>query len=61
MVAGSGMSLFAALKAHMDGDSVVVLEKRPFLGGTAAISGGAVWVPMNTLQDDSYGPMTATR
>ena len=56
VVAGSGMSSFAALKAHMDGDSVVVLEKRPFLGGTAAISGGAVRVPMNTLQDDSYGP-----
>lgn len=55
IVAGGGMSLFAALMAHMKGENVLLIEKRGVLGGTAALSGGKVWVPMNTLQDETQG------
>ncbi|MGC9667626.1 FAD-dependent oxidoreductase [Planosporangium sp. 12N6] len=35
----------AALSAAVRGARVLVLESEPLLGGTSAISGGAVWVP----------------
>lgn len=47
VVAGSGMSLFAAMYGHMQGANVLVLEKNGFLGGCASVSGGAVYLPMN--------------
>lgn len=56
LMAGSGMSLFGALAAHMKGENVLVIEKRGVLGGTAALSGGKVWVPMNTLMEENFGP-----
>src|SRR5262245_27319525 len=46
VVLGSGASgLMAALSAAEQGASVLVLESEPVVGGTSAISGGAVWVP----------------
>jgi 3-oxosteroid 1-dehydrogenase len=48
IVVGSGASgLVAALTAAINGRRVVVLEKTPVLGGTSAISGGAIWAPAN--------------
>lgn len=46
VVIGSGAAgLSAALTASILGLSVVVVEKAATLGGSTAISGGAVWVP----------------
>lgn len=46
VVIGSGASgLLAALAAAERGASVLVLESEALVGGTSAISGGAVWVP----------------
>ncbi|GAA1638142.1 FAD-dependent oxidoreductase [Georgenia ruanii] len=46
VVIGSGGSgLMAALSAATGGARVLVLESEPLVGGTTAISGGAVWVP----------------
>lgn len=48
VVAGAGAAgLMAALVAAREGASVTVLEKEERLGGTAAISGGVVWAPLN--------------
>src|SRR5579859_2196161 len=48
VVAGSGAAgLVAALAAAQAGARVVILEKAAVVGGTTAISGGAVWVPGN--------------
>jgi succinate dehydrogenase/fumarate reductase flavoprotein subunit len=37
----------AALTATIEGLDVVVVEKTPFVGGSTAVSGGAVWIPNN--------------
>ncbi|OBJ90922.1 FAD-dependent oxidoreductase [Mycobacterium asiaticum] len=48
VVLGSGAAgLAGALRAALLGHSVVVLEKSPTWGGSAAMSAGAVWVPNN--------------
>ncbi len=48
LIIGAGAAgLSAALAAHESGASVTIIEKQPKLGGTAAISGGIVWVPGN--------------
>lgn len=48
VVLGSGAAgLAGALRAALLGQSVVVLEKSPMWGGSAAMSAGAVWVPNN--------------
>ncbi len=48
IVVGSGAAGMAcAVAASRAGASVTVLEAGPALGGTTAVSGGAVWVPSN--------------
>ena len=48
VVVGAGAAgLMAALVAARAGAAVIVLEKGERLGGTAAISGGVVWAPLN--------------
>jgi succinate dehydrogenase/fumarate reductase flavoprotein subunit len=48
VVVGSGApGLVAALSAQSDGARVAVLEKSAHFGGTSAVSGGMLWVPLN--------------
>lgn len=53
VVVGSGaIGLTAALAAADHQARVVVLEKGPYLGGTSAVSGGMLWVPLNRYMAD---------
>ena len=48
IVVGAGASgMAAAIAAHDAGAKVCLLEKSDKVGGTAAISGGVVWAPVN--------------
>lgn len=48
VVAGSGASgMSAALTAHFEGLEVLIVEKAARIGGSTAVSGGAVWLPLN--------------
>lgn len=48
IVVGSGAgALTAALRANDLGMSVLVIEKSDKFGGTSALSGGGIWIPMN--------------
>lgn len=50
LVMGSGGSgLTAAIVAHDEGCRVIVIEKSGKVGGTTAISGGGIWIPLNHL------------
>lgn len=44
--AGAG-GMSAALTAAIEGLDVLIVEKTPFVGGSTAVSGGAVWIPGN--------------
>ncbi|MFG1229967.1 FAD-binding protein [Xanthobacter wiegelii] len=51
VVVGSGAGgLLGAIKAADAGLKAIVVEKAALLGGTTAISGGAIWVPCNDDQ-----------
>ena len=48
IVVGSGAAgLTAAIVAHDHGARVVLVERTGKIGGTTAVSGGGIWVPMN--------------
>ena len=52
VVVGSGAGgMAAALTAAHAGLDVVVIEKAATVGGSTAVSGGAVWIPMNPHLD----------
>jgi succinate dehydrogenase/fumarate reductase flavoprotein subunit len=47
VVGSGGAGLTAAVLAHDNGARVSVLERSDKIGGTTAVSGGGIWVPMN--------------
>ena len=48
VVVGSGAAgLACAITAKKRGLDVVVIEKEPVFGGTTALSGGVLWIPLN--------------
>ena len=53
VVVGSGVGACAAAAvSHANGDSVLVVEKAPTVGGTSAKSAGVLWIPNNfTLRE----------
>lgn len=60
LVIGSGCGgMTAALTAHQQGLQVLVVEKTAYVGGSTAVSGGALWLPLNPVSEaaghvDSY-------
>ncbi len=53
VVVGSGAGgLTAALASAKAGARVIVLEKAHYLGGTSAVSGGMIWIPMNRCMNE---------
>ena len=49
VVVGSGAAgMTAALRAHDSGAKVVILESTALIGGTSAVSGGGIWIPLNS-------------
>ncbi len=54
VIVGAGAAgLTAALAAHAGGASVTIIEKGAQLGGTAAISGGIVWIADNPQMQEA--------
>src|SRR5882762_9689432 len=50
---GSGAAgMLAAIRAHDEGLTSVVVERSPVYGGTSATSGGEFWIPGNHLMQD---------
>ncbi|MFD4841496.1 FAD-binding protein [Achromobacter sp. NPDC058515] len=48
LIVGSGAGgMAAALTAHEEGLDVLLVEKTDRIGGSTAISGGALWIPLN--------------
>lgn len=48
VVVGSGLGgMLAAIRCHDQGLKAVVIEKSGYYGGTSALSGGGVWIPLN--------------
>jgi len=47
VLGSGGAGLTAAILAHDNGARVAVLERSDKVGGTTAVSGGGVWIPLN--------------
>jgi succinate dehydrogenase/fumarate reductase flavoprotein subunit len=51
LVVGSGTAAMSAIAAKDAGAaSVLIIEKGPAFGGTSALSGGGMWIPLNYLE-----------
>ena len=48
VIGGGAGGMSAAITAHIHGSSVLLVEKTDRIGGSTAISGGAVWAPLNS-------------
>lgn len=64
VIGGGAAGLAAAVEASLQGQSVVLIEKLPFVGGNTALSGGEMSVPGSDLQkelgiDDNVETMIA--
>ena len=49
LIIGSGTGISAALAAHDKGLKTLIIEKTPYVGGSTALSGGAFWIPANSI------------
>lgn len=59
VVVGSGAGgMAAALTASIEGRRVLMLEKSDRIGGSTAVSGGAVWAPLNSQTQKAGHPDT---
>jgi succinate dehydrogenase/fumarate reductase flavoprotein subunit len=59
VVVGSGAGgMAAALTASIEGRSVLLVEKSARIGGSTAVSGGAVWAPLNAQSEKVGHPDT---
>jgi len=61
LVVGSGTGMAAALAAHELGLSVLIAEKSPYVGGSTARSGGALWLPAGPVLREAGADDTAER
>jgi succinate dehydrogenase/fumarate reductase flavoprotein subunit len=52
VIGSGGAGLTAAILAHDNGARVLVIERSDKVGGTTAVSGGGLWVPMNHHMTD---------
>lgn len=55
LVVGSGTGLMAALVGKNAGLDVLVIESTEYVGGSTALSGGAFWIPANSIIKESGG------
>lgn len=57
LVVGAGAGgMAAALSAHDGGCKVLLVEKTDRIGGSTAVSGGAVWAPLNSQSERAGHP-----
>jgi succinate dehydrogenase/fumarate reductase flavoprotein subunit len=52
-VGSGGSGLTAAILAHDHGPKALVIERSDKVGGTTAVSGGGLWIPMNHLMAEN--------
>lgn len=55
LVVGSGTGMMAALAASSLGLRPLIVEKTEYVGGSMALSGGAFWIPGNSVIRDDGG------
>jgi 3-oxosteroid 1-dehydrogenase len=53
VVGSGGAAMMAALRSAIGGAQVTVLEASDLFGGTTAISGGGMWLPLTRLADQA--------
>ena len=52
VVGGGGSGMSATIRGRMNGMNVILVEKMPYIGGAAAISGGQVVAQGSKLGQD---------